>query len=356
MTSRELISDTLARRPTSRIPICDLAFWPETIERWKKEGLPESADIHEYFGLDRIFTYGPDNSPGFKEKTLEENETFAIYTDNFGNTLQRWKTKTAPPANIRYGATNMEEALNCLKRYNDIAVDRVDVAQIEEYKKAQKRGDFITVTPLEPAWFVIEHLLGFEKGLTAFMEYPDEVSRIMEQLADFSIAHLKWLIESKGIQFDGLWFFADLCYRNGMLFSPSVYRRIVQPIHRKYRQFCDENNLFFMLHCDGDVRNFIPLLIETGFDAIQPLEARAGNDVRELKRLYGNKITFFGNINADVIARGAQKEIVEEVTSKVNAAKKGGGYIYHIDHSVPPTVSFDNYCLLLKTLKEVMYF
>ena len=28
------------------------------------------------------------------------------------------------------------------------------------------------------------------------------------------------------------------------------------------------------------------------------------------------------------------------------------GYIYHIDHSVPPTVSLANYSLLIRLLKE----
>ena len=50
-----------------------------------------------------------------------------------------------------------------------------------------------------------------------------------------------------------------------------------------------------IMHCDGDVHEFIPLLIEAGFDCIQPLEARAGNDVRKLKGQYGKDIAFFGN-------------------------------------------------------------
>lgn len=92
-----------------------------------------------------------------------------------------------------------------------------------------------------------------------------------------------------------------------------------------------------LLHCDGDVRKFIALLIEAGFDAIQPLEARCGNDVRELKMIHGNDIVFFGNISADVIANGADDDVEEEVRTNVLAAKQGGGYIYH---SVPPTISF----------------
>jgi hypothetical protein len=33
-------------------------------------------------------------------------------------------------------------------------------------------------------------------------------------------------------------------------------------------------------------------------------------------------------------------------------AAKDGGYIYHSDHSVPPTVSWSNYCYLMELLDE----
>jgi uroporphyrinogen-III decarboxylase len=110
--------------------------------------------------------------------------------------------------------------------------------------------------------------------------------------------------------------------------------------------------MFLILHCDGYVGEFIPLLIEAGFDCIQPLEARAGNDVRDFKSAFDSNIVFFGNINADVLANGTKDDIEEEVVTKVETAKAGGGYIYHIDHSVPPTVSFENYCFARKLVKE----
>jgi len=35
--------------------------------------------------------------------------------------------------------------------------------------------------------------------------------------------------------------------------------------------------------------------------------------------------------------------IEEEIRSKITFAKKGGGYIYHSDHSVPDDVSFERF-------------
>jgi uroporphyrinogen decarboxylase len=45
-----------------------------------------------------------------------------------------------------------------------------------------------------------------------------------------------------------------------------------------------------------------------------------------------------------------RQQIATEIKSKVLAAKQGGGYIYHSDHSVPPTVSFDDYKHVMELL------
>jgi uroporphyrinogen decarboxylase len=353
LTSRELIVAAISRTPAERIPLTDMSFWPETIARWEREGLPLGSDVYDHFGLDRIFIWDTDDSPKMSERALEEDEVSVTTQDSFGCIVRSWKNSYHPPVHLSYGAQDTSEVTEYMRRYDGLDPFQVSEWRLSDYRKAAARGDFVMVSPLEPAWFVISRLLGFERGLTAFVEYPEEMIAAMRRLMDYSLAHIGWLIESKGIRFDSLYFSADLCFKNGMLFSPKVYREVIQPIHREFRQFCDKHGLLLMLHCDGDVRQFIPLIIESGFQVIEPLEARAGNDVRLLKPLYGDEITFWGNIDADVIANGTKEQIRHEVISKVTVAKQGGGYIYHIDHSVPPTVSYSNYRILMETLREV---
>ncbi|MDO8587540.1 MAG: hypothetical protein Q7T82_10930 [Armatimonadota bacterium] len=42
----------------------------------------------------------------------------------------------------------------------------------------------------------------------------------------------------------------------------------------------------------------------------------------------------------------------EEIRSKLAVAMRGGGYIFHSDHSVPPTVSFENYRYAMELVDE----
>jgi len=93
------------------------------------------------------------------------------------------------------------------------------------------------------------------------------------------------------------------------------------------------------------------MFIEAGFGCIQPLETKAGMDLFELKKKYGDKITLMGGIDARAMAlRGEALE--KEVIEKITFAKKGGGYIYHSDHSVPDNVSFSSYSRLISLVKK----
>ena len=120
--------------------------------------------------------------------------------------------------------------------------------------------------------------------------------------------------------------------------------------HRIIYQF-RAKNLPAVLHTDGNVDILVPYFIKVGFTALQPLEAKAGMDVRKLKEKFGDKMAFIGNI--DVRALSAGKEAIKrEVLSKLPIAMEGGGYIACSDHSVPPSVSLDNYLYFLKLIRK----
>jgi len=159
------------------------------------------------------------------------------------------------------------------------------------------------------------------------------------------------MLDDMGVVYDGVFMPADLGYRNATLFAPRLYNELVWPAHKKIVDYQHEHGRQVICHSCGKIDVLIPKFIEAGFDAIQPLEAKCGQDVRELKKLYGGKIAFFGNIDIRKLS-GTRKDVEEEVVSKIEVAKQGGGYIFHSDHSVPPTVSFENYCYAVELVRK----
>jgi uroporphyrinogen decarboxylase len=114
---------------------------------------------------------------------------------------------------------------------------------------------------------------------------------------------------------------------------------------------CHAHGLPVIYHGCGNVRRIFADFIETGVDAYNPLEAKAGLDVVDLRRQYGHAIAFCGNMDVLTWARGTEEELRRVVLTKLNAGK-GGGFIFQSDHSVPGDVSARNYEYVLNLVRE----
>ena len=77
------------------------------------------------------------------------------------------------------------------------------------------------------------------------------------------------------------------------------------------------------------------MFIEDGLTCLQPVEVKAGMDLIELKKNFGQRLAFMGGIDVRAMADKNHSVIEDETRRKISFAKKGGGYIYHSDHSIP---------------------
>lgn len=349
MESRERFINTLRGKKTDRVPLTEICFWPDTIKRWEREGLPEGVSPLDFLGMDKIHISCPfDCSLMLPEKVIEETDDYVIKINSDGVTVKSWKISYAPPSEIDF-LIKTKDDWNRVKG-SFLNTERFIEDRVKMYQIAKEERVFLTANPTEPIWYLLT-TLGFERSLSAMASEPELINEIMEDYTNFILKMLDISWE-RGIRYDALFLFSDLCYKNGMLFSPRTYREHFMKYHIAIKKYCTEHNMFLILHCDGNIKELIPLLIEVGFDCIQPLEARAGNDVRILIEEYKDNIAFFGNINMDVLSRGDKREIEEEVLTKIEAGKKYGKYIFHSDHSVPPTVSFESYIFACETAKK----
>ncbi len=95
---------------------------------------------------------------------------------------------------------------------------------------------------------------------------------------------------------------------------------------------------------DGKVTTMIDDLIECGVQVLNPVGVTAGLDAVELRRKYGRRLSFYGNIQASKMS-GPLPDLEAELRRKIPLARQGG-YIMHSDHSCPPEVRLARYCWL----------
>ena len=347
MDSRERLTTVLSGGVPDRVPFQD-AYWRTTIERWRQEGLPEDVSPENYFGCE-MASVGGDYTLQFPLQPVEETERYRIYVDTDGATRKEMSTGDGwTPYWMDFTIKNRDDWERLKKRgtYNPT---RLSGGLVQSYQQACEQGKpviFRTHACFHPTWFKI----GLEQMLIAMIEEP-------EWITDMYAVHTQLIIDlyegikAQGIECDAAWLSDDLGYRSAPLISPQMYRELVMPYHRQACEHFAQDGLKTMLHSDGDVRPLIPHFLEAGFSALHPLEAKAGLDVRELKKEYGKRLICFGNIDVRKLA-GSREEVEEEVRSKLEAGKEDGGYIFHSDHSVPSDVSFENYKLALEMLEK----
>jgi len=348
MTSQERVKTAIAREIPDRVPIYD-APWSATEKRWHEEGLPEGKTAADHFGYD-IVCIGADLTPRFPTKTLEENEEYFIATTAEGGIRKNhWDYSTTPEV-IECPIKKKDDWLRIKERLRP-DFKRIDWATAwGMYQKSRENGLYISFMVLS-GYDLLQTYIKSEELLVFMAQEPEWIKEMIDTTSDLLLETVKMMYK-EGFHFDGVWIANDMGYRNSSLFSPSMYEELIAPSDKKRNDWFHEHGIQTLLHSCGCVKGLIPSLINSGFDCLQPLEVKAGMDVKKIKQQYGNQIALFGGINVMVMEDPDDSKIEDEIREKFEVAKEGGGYLYHSDHSIPVDVSFEKYKFVMECVKK----
>jgi len=349
MTSHERFSRMFEHREADRLPIIDIP-WAETIERWHSEGMPAEANYVDFFGLDRVAEVMVDNSPRYPEEILEETEEYKISTTSWGVTTKRWKHKESTPGFIDFTITDRDSWAKAKARMQPDP-DRIPWDLLKKnYRKWREDGYWIQTD----LWFGFDvahsWAVGTERMLIAMVEDPEWCAEIFNHYLDVNLALLEMVLE-KGYEFDSALWWDDMGYKGSQFFSVDTYRELLKPVHRRAVEWAHTRGMKAHLHSCGNINPFIPELIDIGLDALNPLEVKAGMDPVAIKRNYGGDLVLHGGINA--VLWDDLEAIEEEMERVLPVLKESGGYIFSSDHSVPASVSVDNFRRIVETAKKL---
>ncbi len=359
------MNKALRHQEPDRVPISDF-FWGSFLKRWREElGLAPDTDIYRYYDLDWLVTT-PNMDPHIKSfEILKETPEEVVVRTGFEAVLQK-KYDLPMPAFVRFETDSIEKM--AAFTFDDPWDDRRFFSSGDNQIAGVGDG-FARNTP---AWVetirsrhpelpvygsvcegheMLWRIVGTENVMMWIGEYPDEVQRFVERIHTFSLELAKAQIRAAGGMLDGMVIWGDVAYKRGMLFSPDYWRRVFKPGVKAIVDYCHANNLPVIYHGCGNVSRIFDDFVEVGVDAYNPLEAKAGLDVVELRRRLGHRLGFCGNMDVMTWSDASKEELKRVVLTKLNAAK-GGGYIFQSDHSVPGSVSAENYEYVVKLVRE----
>lgn len=147
----------------------------------------------------------------------------------------------------------------------------------------------------------------------------------------------------------------DFGMQTGPFVSPSAYRDLYQPFHRRINDWVHANTKWkTFIHSCGSVVDFIPDFIDAGFDVLNPVQCSAtGMEPEGLKERFGDRITFWGGgvDTQKTLPFGTPEEIRAEVKERIRIFGKGGGFVFNSIHNIQAATPVENLVALYEAFK-----
>ncbi|RJP26709.1 MAG: hypothetical protein C4520_00245 [Candidatus Abyssobacteria bacterium SURF_5] len=207
-------------------------------------------------------------------------------------------------------------------------------------------------------WEVAWMLHGLEATLVDFMLQPALMEQLLDRIKEFQMRLWERTLEVVGENVDICLHSEDLGTQNNPIMSPELYRKFLKP--RQAELFAHikkvaKNDVKVLLHSCGSIRKLIPDLIETGIDALNPIQVSAtGMDTKELKREYGKDLCFWGGgvDTQEILPHRSPAEVRDEVKRRIEDLAPDGGFVFAAVHNIQPDVPPENLQAMWEAFQE----
>jgi uroporphyrinogen decarboxylase len=195
------------------------------------------------------------------------------------------------------------------------------------YQVCAESRDSFTIASL--GWGLFErswNLRGFENILVDAIENPDFFEEVLDRLMHLYLAFVEYTAE---LPVDGIQFGDDWGDQRGVIIGPKRWRKFLKPRWARIYEAVHRHGIKVIHHSCGSVADILPDIIEIGVDVLESVQPEAaGMNPYELKKKWGDKITFWGCLGSQsTIPFGTPESIRAEIRRLRSEMGQGGGYI-----------------------------
>jgi len=349
-------------------PIYHREFGYYCLDRWREQGLPEDADLAEWFHYDppgvhslrRLGWCEAAFVPAFEEKIIEDRGEHEVYQDYVGRHVLAFKGRRNGfmPEYLDHPVKDMKTWVeNCKWRMDPATPERWEGfdERMDKAKAAAGEGMFLS-QGLVGGYMYLRSLIGPADLLYAFYDMPEVIHDAMQTWLALAEAVLRR--HQQHVTLDEIFLAEDICYNHGPLISPEMMREFLLPYYQqlisgvKARQIDRSRHLYVQIDTDGLAKATIPIYRESiGMDVMSPFEVASGCDVVAIGRQYPS-LVISGGIDKRELAKG--KDAIDRMVERIfPAMRERGGYIPTCDHGVPEEVTLEDYLHYRKRAVEL---
>ena len=355
MNSRKRFLATMHYQPRDRVPWGEMGFWPETLEVWYEQGMPEDVHLADYFGFDRLRVkvgVSLDLVPGFKPQTLQETDEYRVVRRSTGVVAKEFKGPHSfrMPQWLSFPLRTRADWENeFLPRLNPGSPTRYPLYWEEKVRTWAQRDYPLTVRGGSIfGW--LRNWMGLEAICLAFYDDPEWVQEMMDYLAGFCCATIRRTLEDVELDYVLLW--EDMAYKTAPHISPAMFRQFMLEPYKRLTGFIRDHGVdLIFVDSDGYSEPLLPLWIEGGVNGFYPIERAASMDAAHLRERFGRELRLLGGIDKRAMIAGPAE--IDAELARVAPLCAEGGFIPWCDHHVPPDVPLKHYQYYVERMKEM---
>jgi uroporphyrinogen decarboxylase len=318
-------------------------------------------DCAKYFGIDILMDgYCPLEFP--EEKlNLPEWQNYIVFKSKERIVTQRaykengkliWNDKVdvyyiADPPTMNINPQKINLPLIPLK-YEPVELKRKVVYDTEYFSNIKRK---VGNSGLVGAWLTTSCVLQNEEDVYSYYDNPD--------------MHDKWAVERVSAvekRFELIMKMEDkpdfLCVGGSgtlILQTPNVFRQLALPAVKRGIELASKAGIPTHIHSCGPEKELVKIMAEeTSLTVIDPLEIPPmGNcNLKELKKLYGDKVVLKGNIHTtDMMLMGSADEVREACKNAIDDAAAGGQFILSTGDQCGRDTPHENIFAMIETAR-----
>jgi hypothetical protein len=343
------------------------------------------CDVEPVMARKTIFGFTNEGWKGWRTYQGQEvlvPRHFNVTVDEKGDTLIYPEGDTTAPPSARMPKDGY--FFDTIVRQEPINEDRLDVANnLEEFghvtaedfeyferecARARATGRFVIAnfggTALGDIALVPAPFLKHPKGIRDVAEWymstssrRDYVHAIYSRQVDIALSNLARLAERVCENVDAIFLCGtDFGTQTGTFCSAPTFRDLWLPYYKKMIDWVHGHTPWKVFkHSCGSVDRFVPLMIEAGFDILNPVQCSAANMSPEhLKSAYGDRITFWGGgvDTQKTLPFGTPDQVRAEVRHRCEVFAPGGGFVFNTIHNVQARTPVENIVAMLGAVAE----
>lgn len=178
----------------------------------------------------------------------------------------------------------------------------------------------------------------------------DEPQKLKEEADKMVTNALKRTEQIRNI--DGFALCSDYCLNNGPFLSPSMFSEFVTPYLAGLIKGYRDMGFYTIKHTDGNIMPIFDQLIQANPHALHSLDPQAGVDIKEIKKLAGDRVCLIGNVNCGLLQTGTDEQVIESARYALQWGMPGYGYVFSTSNCIYTGMPLERYKLMLDVWKK----